>query len=83
MLLGYPDTKNVFAAGAIFISSIRTSVTVLLESCPKSLISAKKEIKNYLKNLAVTKFLSKTLQRRSKSILRPHFTTFQPTNIFS
>jgi hypothetical protein len=27
------------AAGAIFISNISTSVTVLLESCPKSFMS--------------------------------------------
>jgi hypothetical protein len=40
MLLGYPDTRYVLAAGAIFISNISTSVTVLLDSCPKSFISA-------------------------------------------
>uniref|UniRef100_A0A2H1W4W0 SFRICE_005953 n=1 Tax=Spodoptera frugiperda TaxID=7108 RepID=A0A2H1W4W0_SPOFR len=33
---GYPDTRYVFAVGAIFISSISTSVTVVLDNVPKS-----------------------------------------------
>jgi hypothetical protein len=43
MFLGYPETRYVLAAGAIFISNISTSVTVLLDSCPKSFISVYKQ----------------------------------------
>lgn len=39
ILRGYPDTRYVLAVGDIFISSISTSVTVLLDNMPKSCIS--------------------------------------------
>lgn len=38
--LGNPETRYAFAAGAIFISSIKTSVTVLEDNWEKSCISA-------------------------------------------
>ncbi len=32
MFLGYPEIKNAFAAGDIFISNINTSATILLDN---------------------------------------------------